>query len=238
MAGRPAGLQGHLVLSGPLTWLPVDTGEGSERDVVLGLVPEPYDSLRRVLTAAWQSTDPQVLELCRRRLAQLASARAELAGVDEGALAELDDWESSARLSAYERAALAFAEQYHYDHNLLSDGPRAALEQHLSRRELVNFVWALHMNDSYIRILSLLDIAPDPQTAAARAERVPPAGARPEATAADRADERATAQSLMDPGFYAAYAALNPVVVRQALVDEVTSEAVRLFNASHQGCLY
>jgi hypothetical protein len=43
---------------------------------------------------------------------------------------------------------------------------------------------------------------------------------------------------LMDPEFAAAYRQFNPVVVRQSLVDEVTSEAIRLRNASHQGCHY
>lgn len=220
-----------------MTWLPVESDGGSERDAVLGLVPEPYDAVRRVLTTAWRSTDPDVLELCRRRLAQLASARAELAGIDEADLAELEGWESHGRIGDYERAALAFAEQYHYDHNLLSSGPRAALERHLSRRELVNFVWALHMNDSYIRMLSLLDVATDPVTAPARLERTAPPGgwSRP---AVEAADEHASVQSLMAPAFYEAYAALNPIVVTQARVDDVTSEAVRLRNASHQGCLY
>ena len=53
-----------------MTWLPVPIDEGSERDSVLGLEPEPYEAIQRVLAAAWRVTDPQVLELCRIRLAQ------------------------------------------------------------------------------------------------------------------------------------------------------------------------
>ena len=224
-----------------MTWLPVTVGDGCERDAVLGLKQEPYDVMRDVLTAAWVITDPQVLELCRLRLAQLAGARAELAGVDQDTLAELEAWYSSPGLTGHERAALAFAEQYHLDHQLLGNGARAELEQHLSRRELVNFVWALHMNDAYIRVLSLLDIAPDPASAPAAARtcsrrRAP--GLRGAQVRRREDEDEAPVRSLMDPEFEAAYRRLNPVVVRQSLVDEVTSEAVRLRNARFQGCLY
>jgi alkylhydroperoxidase family enzyme len=221
-----------------VTWLPVPLDGAAERDGVLGLKPEPYAALRQVLTAAWTATDPDVLELCRRRLAQLTGARAELAGVDQGALEDLEHRESSTTLGAHERAALAFAEQYHYDHRLLGDGLRGALEEYLTKRQLVNFVWALHMNDSYIRLMSLLDIEPDPETAPARPERTPPAGTWSPPQGDDAADELASVKTLMEPELEAAYLALTPIVVRQSLVDEVTSEAVRLRNASYQGCLY
>ena len=219
----------------PVTWLPVWTAKGSDRDAVFGLVPEPYAAMRRVLETAWSSTDADVLELCRCRLAQLTGARAELASADPSLLDRLDAWESDDRFSDLERAALAFAEQYHYDHGLLAAAQMPELERLLSRREIVNFVWALHMNDAYIRAVSLLDIAPDPAEGGPRPER----SAQPRSVRAPggQADEGDTA-SLLDPAFYAAYRELNPVVVRQSLVDEVTSELVRLRNANHQGCLY
>ena len=219
-----------------VTWLPVRTPEGAERDAVFGLSPEPYAAMRRVLEAAWRSTDARVLELCRCRLAQLTDARAELASADPALLERLDVWEADEGFgfTAVERAALAFAEQYHYDHRLVG-GPMRQVERFLSRRELVNFVWALHMNDAYIRGVSLLDIAPDPSAARPRPERTAAFaehGARPPGP-----DEGSTA-TLLEPRFYAAYRELNPTVVRQSLVDDVTSEAVRLRNASHQGCVY
>jgi alkylhydroperoxidase family enzyme len=218
-----------------MTWLPIAARDGAERDAVLGLVPEPYAVVRRALARAWQITDPGVLELCRRRLAQLASARAELAACPETELAALEAWESDTRLAERERAALAFAEQYHYDHNLLSHGLQARLLEHLTWRELVNFVWALHMNDSYIRIVSLLDLAPDPETAPPRPERTPPVDVAP-GTAGGGAGT--TLQDLTDPEFYGIYQELNPVIVRQSRVDDLTSEAIRLRNARHQGCVY
>jgi hypothetical protein len=195
--------------------------------------------MRRVLDSAWRITDPRVLDLCRLRLAQLSEARAELDRDDATVLEELEHWESRSGFTEHERAALAFAEQYYYDHRLLDGGAGPELERHLSKRELVNFVWALHMNDAYIRVLSLLDIGPDPEAAPARAERTAPE--TPAAGSAPRApDEPADTgvRALMDPEFATAYRQLNPIVVRQSLVDDVTSEAIRLRNASHQGCLY
>jgi len=254
-----------------MTWLPVQAEEVPERDAVLGLAPEPYAVVREALVAAWQITDPRALELCRLRLAQLVDARAELAGAGEELLAELDRWEASAVFTERERAFLAFAEQYHYDHQRLTSQQWDELARHLSLRDTVNFVWALHMNFAYARVLSLLDVAPDPPGASLRPERAAPAtigdlqareppastgGAGPprassrfqrsEQTVTGVSRERVNSvptadgdvRSLMDLRFEVVYRRLNPVVVRQSLVDDVTSEAVRLHNASYQGCVY
>jgi hypothetical protein len=44
--------------------------------------------------------------------------------------------------------------------------------------------------------------------------------------------------NLLDPAFGKVYRALAQAIVRRKLIDEVTSEAIRLHNASHQGCQY
>jgi hypothetical protein len=198
------------------------------------LKPDVYDALRKTLTLAWQITDSRLLDLCRLRLAQMVDARAETSAADESLLGELEGWRSSSSFSERERVALSFAEQYHLDHKGIAEEQKEELARHLSRREVVNFVWALHMNDAYARVLSLLDIEPDPHRDRLRSERAPasrtPQGSTPPRIEGKFAD--------IDPEFFHAYRALGRVVVRQALVDEVTSEAVRLKNASHQGCQY
>jgi hypothetical protein len=221
-----------------VTWLPVPADGRAERDAVLGLTSEPYDVMRRVLLAAWNMTEPGLLEICRLRLAQLTGARAELDGADEDLLAALDDWRSSDRLTERERIVLDYAEQYHYDHHTLSDAQREALAGELSRLEVIDFTWALHMNDAYIRVMSLLDIAPDPPGSPPRIERAPPTRPRerPPSPVAER--EGVRARELRDADFTAVLNELNPVVVRQDLVDPATSEAIRLRNASYQGCVY
>src|SRR5438045_3390605 len=102
-----------------MSWVPGEAGAASEREARLGLKPEAYEQLRRILTAAWRATDPQLLDLCRLRLAQLSGARAELEGQDETLLARLENWEKDAGFSEAAGAVLAFAEQYHYDHQSL-----------------------------------------------------------------------------------------------------------------------
>jgi hypothetical protein len=200
---------------------------------VLGLLPEPYEALCRMLTATWRISDPRLLELCRLRLAQLMDTQAELVGADDQLLADLDHWESGAAFGGRERAALAYAEQYHYDHNTLSEEQKAELARHLpSTGEVANFVWALHMNDAYIRVLRLLDVAPDPPGTPPRPERG--ALVEPGATSLEDVDP----ESLMAREFRATYLVLGPVAVKQSRVDDVTSEAIRLHNASHQRCLF
>jgi hypothetical protein len=186
-------------------------------------------------------TDLPLLEICRLRVAQMMGARAELAGADPVLLSNLERWRSSPAFSAKEKAALAFAEQYHLDHHALTDDQRRELETFLTRRQLVNFVWALHVADAHARMMALLDVAPAPAGGAAAALRSDAkegssrSGAEPPDPAAD-AD--AAMWALLDPSFAAAYSALGKAVVRQKLIDDETSEAIRLHNADHQGCQY
>ncbi|HEY7448864.1 MAG TPA: hypothetical protein VH702_11990 [Vicinamibacterales bacterium] len=221
-----------------MTWVPVRTALIPERDAVLGLKPDVYDALRTLLMLTWQTTDSRLLDLCRLLLAQMVGARAELAGADEALLAEVENWRSSPAFSERERAALSFAEQYYFDHKQITGEQKEELACHLNRRDMVNFVWALHMNDAYARVLSLLDIEPDPPSSPRRPERV--RDNRPSATASgSRPPPRLEGKfAEIDPEFFQAYGALGRIVVRQTLIDEVTSEAVRLHNANHQGCLY
>jgi alkylhydroperoxidase family enzyme len=225
----------------PVTWLPTLGDLRSERDEVFGVAPDAYEHLRQMLGAAWRITDARALDLCRLRVAQMMGARAELAGADPRLLAGLEDWRSNPALSGRERAALSYAEQYHFDHTLLGAEQKAALADTFSRRGVVNFVWALHVNDAYARALTLLDIAPDPPSAGLRPERDPSTGrtaGRDVASEVRPDDAKASMWELKEPEFSDAQTAFGRAAVRQRLIDEVTSEAVRLHNANHQGCLY
>lgn len=221
-----------------MTWIPIDTASQPERDALLGLKPEVYARLREILTLAWQMTDAHLLDLCRLRLAQLVGARAETAGADDRLLVDLDGWRASARFSDRERAALAYAEQYHRDHKQITVAQQEEIDRHLAPRDLVNFVWALHMNDAYLRVLSMLDVEPDPPSSPVRPERVPPGDMRwrPSPPRPDASTRGAFVD--LDPEFRELYGVLGRSVVKQKLVDDVTSEAVRLHNANHQGCQY
>jgi hypothetical protein len=225
-----------------MTWVPVNPAL-PERDALFDLKPGPYRLVRDTLTVLWTTTDPSLLDLARLRLAQLMGTRAELAGVDTELLTELERWDSSPRFTERDRAALAYAEQYHYDHKGLTDGLKRELARHLSRREVVNFIWALHLNDSYLRILTLLDIAADPPGSPGRPERTAPErAARPSIAPPDPPEPDhlvyADQGDLMEPEYRELYLQLNPVIVREMLIDPVSSEAIRLHNANYQGCLF
>src|SRR5688500_14587387 len=114
-----------------MTWLPIDAASRPERDAVLGLTPEVHTRLRELLSLAWQITDAGLLDLCRLRRAQMMAARAEIAGADAGLLVDLDGWRSRPAFSDRERAALAYAEQYHWDHKQISSDQHDVLARHL-----------------------------------------------------------------------------------------------------------
>jgi hypothetical protein len=220
-----------------MTWLSVRAESSSERDAVFGLMPDVDELLREMLSIAEQVSDPGLLERCHLRQAQLMGAGAVLANVDPSWLSELENWHASAIFSNRERAALSYAEQYHLDHHIISDEQKNRLSCYLAPREFVNFVWALHAYEAYARVLALLDIAPDPNPAGKPWHRRSKTAGDEISSGAD-ATEEGNMWSLLDPAFGRAYRALAQAVVRQKLIDEVTSEAIRLHNASHQGCRY
>jgi hypothetical protein len=220
-----------------MTWLPVRVESGSERDTVFGLIPDVDELLCDILSVADQISDPWLLECCHLRQSQLMGARAALAGADASLLADLENWRASAFFSNRERAALSYAEQYHLDHHVISDEQKDRLSPYLAPREFVNFVWALHAYEAYARVLALLDIAPDPNPAAKPRHRRSGA-AEDESTSGTDATAEGGMWSLLDPAFGNVYRTLAQAIVRQKLIDEVTSEAIRLHNASHQGCQY
>lgn len=220
-----------------MTWLPIRAESGSERDAVFGLMPDVDAQLSEMLSVAEQISDPWLLECCHLRQAQLMGARAALAGVDPSWLSELENWRTSVAFSDRERGALSYAEQYHLNHHVISDEQKDRLSRYLAPREFVNFVWALHAYEAYARVLALLDIAPDPNPAAK--PRHPRSEAdEDEIISRANATEEGNMWSLLDPAFGKIYRALAQTIVRQKLIDEVTSEAIRLHNANHQGCQY
>ncbi len=220
-----------------MTWLTIESGALAERDAVLSLKPEFYDGLRNLLRIGWRATDAHLLDLCRLRLAQMMSTRAELAGADPDLLRELEDWRSSSAFDARERAALDYAEQYHIHHSGLTDEQKAELGRHLTERQIYTFVYALWANDSYMRVLSLLDVEPDPPSQPFRPDRHPAPGSDELPSPAEGLDDP---DSLLDPEFAEQYWALSRTIVRKSavVVDEVTSEVVRLRNANHQACRF
>jgi alkylhydroperoxidase family enzyme len=129
--------------------------------------PAPFGALADVVVAAWDATDPVLLELCRLRMATLLAspaeqarrtARAQAAGLDEGKVVELPSWPTSPRFDACERACLALAEQFVIDANGVTDDHVAEVTAHLGPAGCYAFVQALSVVETFLRACLTLGI--------------------------------------------------------------------------------
>jgi alkylhydroperoxidase family enzyme len=128
--------------------LPTTFGRLSE------LMPEAAAELAAVEGAAWETADPALLELCRRRVVALLggaapdgpdAGRARELGLDEQKLAALGRWERSDFFSPAERAHLAFTEQFVVSVAALSDEHVQDLLRHADARQVYAFASALYV---------------------------------------------------------------------------------------------
>jgi alkylhydroperoxidase family enzyme len=121
------------------------------------------DDMRAAHDAAWQATDPRLLELCRVRMAELlgctaeATARTASAEVDPAALDAIAAWPTDTRFDARDRACLAFAEHFVIDVASLDDTTAAAVREHLGDQGLQDFVSALLVLEQRIRLRLVWD---------------------------------------------------------------------------------
>jgi alkylhydroperoxidase family enzyme len=129
--------------------------------------PVPFGALRGVVVAAWDETDPVLLELCRLRMATLLAypaeqarrtARARAAGLSEAKVAELPNWPTSPSFDPCERACLALAEQFVIDANGVTDEHVAAVTGHLGPAGCYGFVQALSVVETFQRACLTLGI--------------------------------------------------------------------------------
>jgi alkylhydroperoxidase family enzyme len=225
-----------------MSWLAVDPLSGSDREAVFDLQPQASAHLIKALELAWSITDPGLLDLCRMAMAQILGCRVELAVADGAKPTDLETWRSSEAFSELERAALAYAEQFAIDQKGITDKQKEEVRRHMSLQELVNFVHAVNVYDGYLRLLTVLDVAPD---AAGTANPVRKSQRRTTSKQLERDDAASLPDSgrellaaLTEPRFAEARLAFGAAVARQNGVDEVTTECCRLRNANYQGCRF
>jgi alkylhydroperoxidase family enzyme len=129
--------------------------------------PVPFGALADVVVAAWDATDPVLLELCRIRMATLLAypaeqarrtVRARAAGLDEAKVAELPRWPTSPRFDARERVCLALAEQFVIDANGVTDEHIADVTAQLGPEACYAFVQALSVVETFQRACLTLGI--------------------------------------------------------------------------------
>lgn len=143
-----------------MTWLPVSVGPSNERDAVLGLHPEAYARHMAFLDACAAVVDPDLLELCKARMAQILRCREELARHSPDRLAQLASWHRSQSLTAAQRHALEFVEQFLIDPARVSREQVAPLELDLGPTGVINFATVISGYEASLRLSTLLDLEP------------------------------------------------------------------------------
>jgi alkylhydroperoxidase family enzyme len=150
-----------------MTWLPgLPEGEANwER--LAALCPEAATALSDVVTAAWDDTDPLLLELTRLRIAKVLghtaelarrSARARDAGLTEAKVADLAAWPTSPVFTARERACLSLTEQFVIDANGVTEAQVAEVTEHLGAAGCYAFVEAVSVLETFQRACLTLGI--------------------------------------------------------------------------------
>jgi alkylhydroperoxidase family enzyme len=145
-----------------MTWLPTTPDAPNERDAVLGLHGEAYARHRAFLEACARVTDPELLELCRARMAQMLRCREELALHSAERLAELESWERSTSFTDLQRAGLELVEQFILDPSLVSRELVARVESGLGTSGIINFTTAVAGYEASLRLATLFDLEPSP----------------------------------------------------------------------------
>lgn len=124
-------------------------------DDALGLRPALRDDLRRFETSLWESgVDPDVLDLCRLRVAQVLRCDAVLRATTRD-LERLSRWPTE--FDARTRACLAFAESFVMDPRSITDDDAAAVVAQLGAAGLIAFTEALAIFDGLTRARLMLD---------------------------------------------------------------------------------
>jgi alkylhydroperoxidase family enzyme len=154
-----------------VTWFEGLPEGDTDWDRLARLCPEAFEALSDTVAAAWEDTDPAVLELARLRIAKLLgnsaeleqrSARAVECGLTEQKVAQVAEWPTSSRFSPAERACLALTEQFVLDANGVTDEQVAAVTEHLGGPGCYAFVSAISVLETFQRACLTLGIRTSP----------------------------------------------------------------------------
>ena len=148
-----------------MSWL----AGGNDRHSIIAELPilaAPFDALYQAL---WTQShlDPEVLEVCRLRIAQLHRSdvewqRREVALASDK-IQSLTHWDTVNLFSSAEHACLAFTEVYVMDAQALTDAHADMVKSYYGEAGLVLLVEALGIFDGMTR-LSLLWQLPTPES--------------------------------------------------------------------------
>jgi hypothetical protein len=116
------------------------------------LQPDGAAELELMNNAAWESADPELLELCRCLIVSMLEDHTPdqldhlaASGIGRDKLAALGDWAASDVFSPLERAALEYTEQFVISVSNMSDEQVEALRAHLGDEKTYAFAAALYV---------------------------------------------------------------------------------------------
>lgn len=147
-----------------MTWLPETADGGDAFERVFGLRPNLFAAWRDFEALLWQDgrVDPNVLALCRQRLADMNGAEDVVGSpgptIEPAKRDELHRWWKSDRFTPLECACLRFAEQYAIDPGGITDAEAAPVTEALGDAGMVAFVEALAIFDGFSRFCAMLGI--------------------------------------------------------------------------------
>ena len=125
---------------------------------LFGLRPELYADYRTFADSVSEGgcADPELLDLCRARGAQILGSASAPTALDDARVATLADWRHSERFSDRDRACLRLTEGFVLDPHGVSDADAASVAAHLSPAEMVALIEALAIFDGFSRMRLIL----------------------------------------------------------------------------------
>jgi alkylhydroperoxidase family enzyme len=196
----------------------VPQGVTSGRTAVAVLAPTCVAAVDGLEATAWAVLDPDLVDLTARACAAVHGtvplARPTALGASPWADRDAAEWRAFGDLTAEQRTALAFAEQFAVDVSAVGDADRAALSAALGDRA-VTYAQVLYVADVVTRARTVLDRLFGPSTAAEAAVAV---------------DGPAAADA------WSAIEEIIRVVPGLEQLDAVTTELVRLRGARQHNC--
>jgi alkylhydroperoxidase family enzyme len=141
---------------------------------VRGLIPELAGAATTYYDELTSLIDPLVLELCRRRIAQIAGVTSdpitpggssEVLGITADQLTDLASWRSSDSFDARQKACLEFAEYFCYSSVSVTDEHVANMSAYLTPQEILSLTSALWITDALHRTSNFLKLVRDPEGA-------------------------------------------------------------------------
>ncbi|MEQ9463184.1 MAG: hypothetical protein RJQ10_05955 [Haliea sp.] len=138
----------------------------ADREQTMGRLPGIGVQFQRLYASFYRlpQLPPEIVEMCRLRLAQLHRSEADFA-LEEYPLAsdrreQLQHWHRAASFSAGERACLELAEVYAMDCGAVTDAQADAVKEHFGEAGLVALLQALGVFDGFIRLGLIWRAAP------------------------------------------------------------------------------